>query len=214
MIKTTLVGYGELYAKNIITYIERLDTHLDGYYPSILWRVFEEKGKGATLKALLDELEARVLVYHPNIVFINLSSTDMRQGSIHHMAIDIYKEVLNQILEKICMHNNRTGLNGCRPIPIVITPPPLVECPAGNEEILKYTHAIAEMVFEWHGILIDLFTYLNKKIDYKAYIQKSGVGLNQNGQDLLYDLVFLELTKLINYQGVLRERHENYKEEE
>lgn len=216
MIKTTLVGYGELYTKNLITYIERLDAHLDSYYPSILWNVLHENAKGTTVKALLEEVEEKVLVHHPNIVFINLSSSDIRQGSIHYIEINTYKEVLNKLLAKINLHNNRTGLNGCRPIPVVITPPPILkeleEETFNNKILLDYKNAIEESVLEWNGVLLDLFTYLSKKANYKEYV--NGLELNQNGQDLLYDLVFLELTKLINYQGILKDRDETYKGEE
>lgn len=214
MIKTTLIGYGQLQTKNLITYIERLDAHLDSYYPNILWNVLCQNG--TTVKTLLDNLEDKVLVHHPNIVFINLSSAEMKQDSQSYISISTYKEVLNALLAKIHKHNNRTGLNGCRPIPIVITPPPilpeLAEEKFNNKILLEYRNAIEEIVLEWNGVLLDLFTHLNKKRSYKEYM--NGLGLNQNGQDLLYDLVFLEMTKLINYQGVLKDRDEVYEDEE
>lgn len=215
MIKTTLVGYGELHSKNLMTYIERLDSHLDGYYPGIFWNVVHENIKGATIKLLLEHVEERVLVHHPNIVFINLSSNDMKLEGIQ--AITKYKDALNDLLEKICHHNNRTGLNGCKPIPIVITPPPMREEMESevfnNKVLLTYRDAICDVVLDWNGVFVDLFTHLNKKADYKEYINEKGLGLNQNGQDLLYDLVFVEMTKLINYQGVLKDREESYEEE-
>ncbi len=218
MIKTTLVGYGELHSKNLMTYIERLDSHLDGYYPGIFWSVVHENVKGATVKLLLEQVEEKVLVHHPNIVFINLSSNDMKLEDIHNMAITQYKEVLSSLLEKICHHNNRTGLNGCKPIPIVITPPPMREEMENevlnNKILLAYRDAICDVVLDWNGILIDLFEHLNKKVNCKEYLSEKGLGLNQNGQDLLYDLVFVEMTKLINYQGVLKDRDEIYEEEE
>ncbi len=221
MIKTTLVGYGDLNVKNLITYIERLDSHLDGYYPGILWSIIHENVKGATINILSESVEERVLVHHPNIVFINLSSHDMRlecEQEIGFSNYSKYKESLNNLLRKICHHNNRTGLNACKPIPILITPPPMaedVEEEKCNNQILReYSHIIKEIVLEWNGILIDLFDYLSKKINYKEYIRENGLGLNQNGQDLLYDLVFVEMTKLINYQGVLRDREALYENEE
>ncbi len=214
MIKTTLIGYGQIQTKNLITYIERLDAHLDSYYPNILWNVLYENG--TTVQTLLDKLEDKVFIHHPNIVFINLSSAQMKPDSQGYMPITTYKEVLNELLEKIHKHNNRTGLNGCHPIPIVITPPPilpeLAQQDFNNKVLLEYRNAIEEIVLEWNGVLLDLFTYLSKKSSYKEYM--NGLVLNQTGQDLLYDLVFLEMTKLINYQGVLKDRDEVYEDEE
>ena len=54
--------------------------------------------------------------------------------------------------------------------------------------------------------MIDLCEEISKKVNKEKYILEEGYGLTQEGENLLYDLVFVELTKLIDYQGVLKNR--------
>jgi molecular chaperone DnaJ len=53
---------------------------------------------------------------------------------------------------------------------------------------------------------INLFDVLYEKEDHLDYMAEDGINLNQKGQELLYDMAFIELTKLINYQGVIKDR--------
>ncbi|MEG1277222.1 MAG: hypothetical protein RSD26_04425 [Cellulosilyticaceae bacterium] len=47
---------------------------------------------------------------------------------------------------------------------------------------------------------------MNLEEGYETLIAEDGLHLNQQGQDALYDMTFIELTKLINYKGVLKDR--------
>ena len=210
MIKTTIVSYGEVPTKSVTTYVERLDAHLDSYYPSISWHVFDEGMKGSTAQLLLEHIEEKVFVHHPNIVFINLSSQDMKVRATKHILPEVYGEIFEKLLDKIYKHNNRTGLNDCRPIPIIITPPPMpkdLETHQINNDMLEsYTQAVGTVVEEYNGVFINILQGMLKKFNYENMLDIHGHGLNQIGHDFLYDTVFIELTKLMNYQGVLRTR--------
>ena len=210
MIKTTIVSYGGYLRKNVTTYIDHLDAHLDSYYPSISWHIFDEKIKGGTIQLLLQHLEEKVFLHHPNIVFLNISSHDMKSKSVYYMPPEVYGENFQQLLDKICKHNNRTGLNRCRPIPFVITPPPIFKSGENkyfnNDILAHYNEIIEEVVRAYNGVYIDLLSIMSKKLNYEELLEKNGLGFNQNGQDFLYDIIFIEMTKLINYQGVLKER--------
>ena len=48
--------------------------------------------------------------------------------------------------------------------------------------------------------------------NYYELLADDGLHLSEKGYDLLYDLVFSEITKLINYQGVLKDWDEYLEE--
>ncbi|WP_069997309.1 SGNH/GDSL hydrolase family protein [Cellulosilyticum sp. I15G10I2] len=210
MIRTTIVGYGEISVKLIETYIYRLDNHLSTYYPAISWNIHNAVLKGTTTKEMLRYLTDKVLVYNPNIVFINLSSNDSCSISNNLISLTQFEENLQEIITSIRAHNNRTGLNGCIPIPLLITPAPVNEALTGtsrtNNRLKQYVYVIKEIARNYNCPLIDLFHIMSTKGDYMEYIGDDGYSISQKGHDLLYDLVFIELTKLINYQGVLKDR--------
>ena len=210
MIRTTIVGYGETNLKLTETYIYRLDHHLSTYYPSISWSIQNITLKGATTREMLKNLKDKVLVHNPNVVFINLSSNDVCNTLNNVIGLQEFEENLVEMLEQIRAHNNRTGLNGCIPIPLLITPAPVNEKITGvsrtNNRLKQYIYVIKKIAKEQNCPTIDLFDTLIGKENYSEFIGEDGFSISQKGHDLLYDLVFSELTRLINYQGVLKDR--------
>lgn len=211
MIKTTIVGYGESYLKATETYIYRLDHYLSLYYPTISWKIHQESTKFMTTRCMLQAVKEKVLVHNPNIVFIELSSNDICNQTDTFISLEEYEINLTEIITTIKSYPNRTGLNGCIPIPILITPPPVNESLTGkvrtNNRLAQYAYVAKTVATSMHCPSIDLFHMVLDKADYETvYLKEDGIHLSQKGQDLLYDLVFLELTKLINYQGVLKDR--------
>lgn len=211
MIKTTIVGYGAASLKLIDTYMDRLESYFPRYYPSISWYLYNETLKDGHIHKYYELLDEKVLVRHPNIVFVTLGSSDMDKESKHFIEISQYELYVQKIIEKIKSHNNRTGLNGCIPIPILITPVPVVEDriekAITNNRIKQYAYAIKKVAVDMHVPYIDLFNILmDSEERYEAFIAEDGIHLNQKGQDALYDMAFIELTKLINYTGVLKDR--------
>lgn len=211
MIKTTIVGYGAAPLKLIDTYMDRLENYFPRYYPSISWYLYNETLKNGHIQKYYAKLDEKVLSHHPNIVFVTLGSSDMDMASKYFMEISEYEVYIRKIIDKIRAHNNRTGLNGCMPIPILITPVPVVEeyidGEITNNRLKQYAYAIKRVATDKGIPCIDLFNILmNLEEGHKVFIAEDGKHLNQQGQDALYDMTFIELTKLINYQGVLKDR--------
>lgn len=210
MIKTTIVGYGQGEAKNMTTYVERLDMHLASYYPSILWSVHNVTTKSSSIKELIKDLEHKVLIHNPNLICIRMGHVNVDQSSQDFLDKKAFHDLLTSLLERIHTYNNRTGLNGCIPIPIIIGIPPIIEKKGeescSNNRISQYNYIIKEVVRNFNGIFIDLFESIIHKVYSDTYIKKEDKGLSDLGEDLLYDLVFVKLVQLINYQGVLKER--------
>lgn len=211
MIKTTIVGYGAASLKLIDTYMDRLESYFPRYYPSISWYLYNETLKDGHIQKYYEILEEKVLVHHPNIVFVALGSNDMDMNSKNFIEISHYEIFIRKVIDKIKSHNNRTGLNGCIPIPILITPVPVVEeridKAITNNRLKQYSYAIKKVARDKNVPCIDLFNILmNLEEGYEVLIAEDGLHLNQQGQDALYDMTFIELTKLINYKGVLKDR--------
>lgn len=210
MIKTTIIGYGEKNVKPIKNYLSRLDENLLHYYPAISWSVWDVTLKTAHLKFMLEHLEEKVFTYHPNIICLNLTSRDTDTASPYFVGLSEYEALLEQLLIRINEHNNRTGLNNCKPVPLIITPPPISEASEKmnltNNRLAQYVYIMKEVARRMNAVTIDLFEEIKCKIRPEDYLAQEGIGLSQQGADLLYDAVFIELTKLINYQGVLKER--------
>ncbi|PHV71593.1 hypothetical protein CS063_03245 [Sporanaerobium hydrogeniformans] len=210
MIKTTIIGYGEPHIKLLETYSYRLDQYLPAYYPKISWHVHKAPLKEPTTRELLRWLEEKVLCHHPNVVFVHISSKDSYNLGCQLISLNEFENNLQELVKRIKVHNNRTGLNGCKAIPILITPPPIRESISNrgrtNNRLKQYVYVIKQVAKAYDVPFIDLFNLLVEKEEREGYLLEDGLNLNQKGQDFLYDLVFIELTKLINYQGVLKDR--------
>lgn len=210
MINTTIVGYGEATSPQVKTYIDRLEQYLSQYYPGIAWRIYDVKLRKSTLGDLKTHLKDKVLTYHPNIIFIRLSSQDIDIERNDFVGKEQLEHYLSALLDEVTTHNNRTGLNNCTPIPVIITPPFIDEHPHAkartNNRLKQYSYALKTVALEKGSVVIDLYEEISKKANKEKYILQDGYGLTQEGENLLYDLIFIELTKLIDYQGVLKNR--------
>lgn len=210
MITTTIVGYGEVTSPHTKTYIDRLEQYLSAYYPAIAWRIYDVKLRKSTLGDLREHLKDKVLSYHPNIIFIRLSSQDIDMGRNDFVGKEQLEHYLMSLLDEVMAHNNRTGLNNCVPVPVIITPPFIHERSdkkeRTNNRLKQYSYALKVATLHKGGIVIDLYEEISKRVNKEKYILEDGYGLTQEGENLLYDLVFIELTKLIDYQGVLKNR--------
>ncbi|NLK20688.1 MAG: hypothetical protein GX308_01095 [Epulopiscium sp.] len=214
MIKTTIVGFGDslTYGYGVpsnIGFIERLEKHMPQYFPSISWYIVNSGCNGDTTREGLEKLEKEVLNYNPNVVLVLFGSNDSSMNETQFRTLDEYESNLMKIIKNIKRHNNRTGLNGCVPIPILITPPPVYEnvCSPtrNNNRLRQYGHIVKTIAKDYHCPLIDFFEHMISYGDYVDLLADDGLHLNEKGYDLLYDLIFSELTKLVNYQGLLKD---------
>lgn len=214
MIKTTIVGFGDSISNGYglgkaHSYINRLEKYIPSYYPSIYWNVINSSKNGSTTREAVQTVETSVLTHQPNIVFIQYGTNDCKNDN-KYRPLEEFEENLEEIIRKIINHNNRTGLNNCIPIPIMITPPPVNETITkplrNNSRLNQYVHIIKTISKNYNCPIIDFFDKVISQENYERFISEDGVHLNKDGYDLLFDTVFAEFTKYINYQGVLKER--------
>ena len=210
MIKTVILSYGDTRLKLVENYIDKLDKYLSSYYPTISWTTYNQTLKYCTSREMLVHAPQKVLSYNPNIVYLNFSSHDIVHTDEKIITLAEFENNIRRLIEIIKSHNNRTGLNGCIPIPIIITPPPVNEAITGkirtNNRLRQYVYVLKTISQDINIPCIHLFDFLYEKEDYLDYMAQDGTNLNQKGQELLYDMAFLELAKLINYQGVIKDR--------
>ncbi|HOQ17070.1 MAG TPA: GDSL-type esterase/lipase family protein [Defluviitaleaceae bacterium] len=214
MIKTTIVGFGDslTYGYGVprnVRFIERLEKFMPLYFPNISWNICNAATSGDTTREGLKKVEKKVLSCNPNIVLILFGSNDSAMNDKQFRSLEEFEDNLRKIISKIKHHNNRTGLNKCIPIPVLITPPPVREdlwAPVrSNNRLKQYGYIVKSLAKEYHCPLIDFFEHAINYGNYEELLGDDGLHLSEKGYDLLYDLTFSELTKLINYEGVLKD---------
>ncbi len=216
MIKTTIVGFGDSLTygygvKSSICFINRLDKYMPEYFPFISWNIINSGINGDTTKSALKRVEKDVLRHNPNIVLILFGTNDSSNYNGQKITPNMYKDNLSEIIKKIKSHNNRTGLNFCIPIPIIITPPPVYDKIASdfttNEKIIKYKDAAKETAKKYNCPIVDFYDYLIEESNgiYIDYLQQDGIHLSEKGYDCLYDCIFSGISRLIDYEGILKD---------
>lgn len=216
MIKTTIVCFGDSitagYGVDVnVGFVDRLEKYLPLHYPSIAWNIINSGIYGDTTTGALKRVERDVINYNPNIVFILFGSNDSSFYDSGVVAQKEFEKNLEEIIKSIRSHNNRTGLNNCMAVPVLITPPPvverLVEPFMTNNRLNHYVYIIRSLAAKYKCPLLDFNQYLIDETegDYEDCIQPDGLHVSQKGYDHLYDLVFSGLTKLINYEGIMKD---------
>lgn len=216
MIKTTIVGFGDSltlgYGVDLnVGYIDRLERYMPQYYPSISWNIINSGVNGDTTREGLARLKQSVLQYNPNIVLVLFGSNDSALYENQFRTQVEFEKNLTQIVTDIKSHNNRTGLNQCIPIPVLITPPPVIdEDPfpyTTNNRIKQYGYIVKRIAAKLKCPIIDFYDYMMEESggDLEQYLQPDGVHISNKGYDCLYDCIFSGITKLINYEGILKE---------
>lgn len=216
MIKTTIVCFGDslTYGCGVasnINYADRLERFLPQYYPAIAWQVINSGVNGDTTREARARLQKDVLRYNPNIVFILFGSNDSSLIDAQFRSPDEFSQNITFIIEKIKAHNNRTGLNFCIPIPVFITIPPVVEDLTApfhtNARIHIYNEEIQRLAKVHHCPVIDFNRHIWEESQgvLAPLFQSDGLHLSRFGYNALYDAVFSGLSRLISYEGILKE---------
>lgn len=216
MIKTTIVGFGDSFTYGYgvdinVGFMDRLERFMPQYYPSISWNIINSGVNGDTTREGLSRLKSDVLKHNPNIVLVLFGTNDSTLYENQFRTQLEFENNLTEIITQIKTHNNRTGLNNCIPIPILITPPPVADeeyMPfTTNNRIKQYGYIVKRIASKHNCPLIDFYEYMVEESggNYSSYLQLDGVHLNTKGYDSLYDCIFSEITKLINYEGILKD---------
>lgn len=216
MIKTTIVGFGDSLTRGYgvnpsVCHVERLSKYMPHYYPSILWNIVNSGVDGDTTREALKRIQYDVLDYNPNLVFILFGSNDSAMIDNQFCTQYEFENNLTEIVNKIRNHNNRTGLNNCVPIPILISPPPINDEEAmpfnSDNRIKQYGQTVKKVAQKLCCPFIDFYTYLMEETNdnFNEALQNDGIHLSEKGYDLLYDCIFSEITRLVNYDGILKD---------
>lgn len=216
MIKTTIVGFGDslTYGYGVdmnSSYIDRLDKYMPIFYPSISWNIVKKGVNGDNTRDALKRLKTDVLNLNPNIVIVLFGTNDSSTYDSQFCSQLEFEENLSTIITSIKSHNNRTGLNGCIPIPMLVTPPPVIDEKVAPfiscNRIKHYAYIIKKLGEKFHCPVVDFYNYMIEESDgnIENFLQEDGVHLNSTGYDCLYDCIFSEITKLITYEGILKD---------
>lgn len=216
MIKTTIACFGDSltlgYGVDVnVGYVDRLEKFLPLFYPDILWSILNMGINGDTAGGGLIRLERQVLSRNPNIVIILFGSNDSSYYSDENGELAAFEANLCAIIEKTKAYNNKTGLNNCRPIPMLATLPPVDDEAAGgytsNAVLELYSGVIRRLAVKYNCPLIDLNAYMLNETNgsVSEILQEDGVHLSNKGYDLMYDCIFSAITRLITRDGILKD---------
>ncbi|TCK92854.1 lysophospholipase L1-like esterase [Natranaerovirga hydrolytica] len=215
MITTNIVSLGDSlttgYGVNTTdNYINRLEKYLPKYYPSICWNISNISKNNMTTREGLHILKKHIKSLNPNIVIIMLGTNDVSLDKQIHRTLEEFEDNLKSMLELTHHINNRTGLNFCIPIPVLITPPCVIETKVTynitNNRIHQYSHIIKTLASEYNCPCIDFYKTTYDFNNNEDLFQDDGIHLSTKGYDLLFDTFFSAFTKLINYEGLIKDR--------
>lgn len=216
MIQTTIVAFGDSITfgygvSKKCTYTRRLESFLPQCYPSVNWKIENSGVNGDTTREALQRLQKDVLNYHPNIVFILFGSNDSCLLEDQYRTPYEYEKNLCAIVEQIQNHNNHTGLHHCRPIAVLITPPPVVDTDffpfTTTDRVQKYGDIVKKVAQQYQCPIIDFFSILKYETEeeYTSLFQDDGVHLSEKAYDYLYDSIFCAITRMVDRNGILKE---------
>lgn len=216
MIKTTIVGFGDSLTFGYgvaynVNYVDRLERYMPQYYPSISWNIVNSGINGDTIDKGVLRLQKDVLNYNPNIVILLFGTNDSAEFGDSSESLAKFETTYTTVINRIKSHNNRTGLNHCIPIPVLLTLPPVIDSKSipfvKRSQIQNYNIMIKNLSEKLHCPLIDFYTYALEESNGCAdeYFQSDGIHLSTAGYDILYDCVFSGISRLINYEGILKD---------
>lgn len=214
MIKTNIIGLGDeissSYGLSVGTnYIDKLELFLPRYYPLISWNFNNINIHSLNSITAYNILNSKVLPLNPNIVFIMLGTYDACLNNNAHQSLTEFESNYNNIIEALLNYNNCTGQNNCIPIPVLITPPSVYGNPTildvTNNRLNQYSYIIKSIAAKYNCPIIDIFSVFQDNSSTSLY-QQDGIHLSKEGFNLLYDKVFQTFTRLITYEGLIKER--------
>lgn len=146
------------------------------------YRVVNAGVSANTTKDALRRIEKDVLTYRPDLVTVLFGSND---AAVHKkVALNTYEENLIKITQLIGPDKT-----------ILITPPPVdekLQPNRKNSELAKYADAVKRVSDETGSYLIDFYTELYSRTNYKELlvgILNDGLHFGEAGYDILANLI-------------------------
>ena len=213
--KITIVGFGDslTYGYGVAskyTHMRRLGETLPEKYPQFKWEVINSGQNGDTTMDGISRLNRDVLRYNPDIVIILFGSNDSSFDDFQYKMPEIFRRNMERIVEEI--KNTETGspLNGGFCLPILMTPPPVIDMGpfayTTNDRIIKYGNIVKEIAEKYDCPLFDFYDYVMEKTgdDLEKCLQFDGVHLRNYGYDLIFECTLENLCKLFEADNRLK----------
>lgn len=193
----TIVGFGDslTYGYGVDTedtFLHRLQKDLPLQFPPHTFTLINAGINGFTTRESLAYLERNVLWKSPHFVLILLGSNDSALNEGQYRTPYEYEKNLRFMIEEIKKVDNQSCIMGGHPLPILITPPPVVDTDffpfTTTDRIEKYGTIVKKLARELDCPIFDFFSLLlaEKENAYESYFQYDGVHLSKKGYAFLY----------------------------
>ncbi len=207
MKQITIVGFGDSLTfgygvdKNI-TFLSRLEKELPLYFSECHWSIVNSGVNGDTTREALQRIETDVLQFSPHIVLILFGSNDSSLCEDQYRTTYEFEKNLHIILKKLNSLKLTNNFLNASPIPVFITPPPVIETnflPFNTtDRVKKYCEIVKKISADENLFCIDFFTLLNNigQENIIPYFQHDGIHLSPKGYDFLYHCICFQLEDL------------------
>lgn len=189
-------GYGVL---SHVAYPAQLAQNLPEKRPESQWRIYNRGVNGDTSRDALQRLEGDLLRLKPQIAVILLGSNDSALNEWQYCTPWEYEQNLTRMLEALlALRQERAEFHGGICLPLLITPPPVVDTDfypfTTTDRIEWYREIVLRLAEKYACPVIDLFAaFLQRKEDgdaaYEALFQFDGLHWSNQGYALFYPLI-------------------------
>lgn len=197
-------GYGVL---SHVSFPARLAEELPKKLGDIHWKIYNQGINGETTREARLRLKSSVLRLKPHICTILLGSNDSALNEGQYRTPWEYEKNLRCIISELLAEKHGDALGGGFCLPILITPPPVVDTDfypfTTTDRLAFFADIVRKLATEYHLPLVDVFqtfTDIQKNQGFAAYeslFQFDGVHWSNHGYDVFYPLLEKTLLTLI-----------------
>ncbi|NLK37939.1 MAG: hypothetical protein GX299_07635 [Epulopiscium sp.] len=214
MKEITILGFGDSLTfgygvEESVTFLSRLKHTLPAHYKDFRWNVINSGINGDTTRDAKRRLMGDVLCFLPHIVLILFGSNDSSLCEEQYLTPYEFENNLLHIIETLNAVQLPHSPLESSPIPILITPPPVIDTDFfpfnTTDRVEKYSNIVKKIADEKNIICIDFFSVLNSmgQKNMVPYFQSDGVHLSPKGYELLYHSIYSTLQDLFQKKNLL-----------
>ncbi|MBQ4347953.1 MAG: SGNH/GDSL hydrolase family protein [Firmicutes bacterium] len=214
MKKITIVGFGDslTYGFGVrygVGHIHRLEKALPEQYPDAEWKMINSGVNGDTTREGVMRLKNNVLRHMPDIVLILFGSNDSAIDDYQFRSVGEFTRNMEYIVENILENNFGRAERAAAPVPVLFTPPPVFDVSfmpyTTNARIDIYADVVREVAEKYNCPLLDANAYMKEKSggNMDPFVAYDGVHLNEKGYDMLFELTFDGICKIIEQKGLI-----------
>ncbi|MCQ4935873.1 MULTISPECIES: SGNH/GDSL hydrolase family protein [Anaerotignum] len=159
------------------------------------WRIINKGINGNTTREALERIHRDVLLFHPQIVLIFFGSNDSAMLEDYYRPLIEYEKNMRSITELVLSLQHGKEFNNGTPLPIFITPPPVVDTDffpfTTTDRVKLYAESVQKIANEYNCPVIDFFSELwsKKEEAFDDFFQFDGIHLSNAGYALLYPMI-------------------------